>query len=90
MRRIQKRGKQARKKQFGENHLLRLESPLGLTAATNILAIWQIAATNILAIWQIAFHETDHDGVMKVQAHYTGPLKPALKLLVSRLKLNRH
>ena len=35
--------------------------------------LWQI----YLAIWQIILHETDDGEVMKMQAHYTDPLKPA-------------
>ena len=44
--------------------------------------VWQVACAQrlwqiYLAIWQIAFHETDDGEVMKMQAHYTDPLKPA-------------
>ena len=31
----------------------------------------------ISRIWQIILHETDYGEVMKMQAHYTDPLKPA-------------
>ena len=47
----------AKKKSVEKKHLLRLEAAFVLTAATNILAIWQIV-----------FHETDNERAIKMHA----------------------